>query len=53
MVLALLKTSPDTAVGRKLHEDPMIPNFGSPGFGPVLKPGMTLAIEPMVNAGKL
>lgn len=38
-------------VGRKLHEDPMIPNFGSPGFGPVLKPGMTLAIEPMVNMG--
>lgn len=38
-------------VGRKLHEDPQIPNFGAPGRGPVLKPGMTLAIEPMINAG--
>jgi methionyl aminopeptidase len=39
-------------VGHKLHEDPMIPNYGAPGFGPLLKPGMTLAIEPMVNAGR-
>jgi len=38
-------------VGRKLHEDPQIPNFGKPGKGTVLKPGMTLAIEPMVNQG--
>jgi len=38
-------------IGRKLHEDPPIPNFGLPGYGPVLKPGMTLAIEPMVNIG--
>lgn len=38
-------------VGRVLHEDPQIPNFGPPGRGPVLKPGMTLAIEPMVNLG--
>ena len=38
-------------VGRKLHEDPQIPNFGRPGKGPVLKPGMTLAIEPMINQG--
>lgn len=39
-------------VGAKLHEDPMIPNYGKAGYGPILKPGMTLAIEPMVNAGK-
>jgi methionyl aminopeptidase len=39
-------------VGRKLHEDPHIPNYGPPGRGPRLKPGMVLAIEPMVNAGK-
>lgn len=39
-------------VGHKLHEDPMIPNYGPAGQGPTLKPGMTLAIEPMVNAGK-
>ena len=38
-------------VGRKLHEEPQVPNFGRPGSGPKLKPGMTLAIEPMVNLG--
>lgn len=38
-------------VGRKLHEDPQIPNFGTAGKGAVLKPGMTLAIEPMINQG--
>jgi len=38
-------------IGRKLHEDPQIPNFGSPGNGVVLRRGMTLAIEPMVNLG--
>jgi methionyl aminopeptidase len=40
-------------VGRKLHEDPQVPNFGFSGKGPVLKPGMTLAIEPMINQGGL
>lgn len=39
-------------VGRKLHEEPQVPNFGKAGEGPKLKPGMTLAIEPMVNVGK-
>ncbi|MCL2488190.1 MAG: type I methionyl aminopeptidase [Oscillospiraceae bacterium] len=38
-------------VGTALHEDPGVPNFGTPGRGPRLVPGMTLAIEPMVNAG--
>jgi methionyl aminopeptidase len=38
-------------LGRELHEDPQIPNFGSPGRGPRLREGMTLAIEPMVNLG--
>lgn len=38
-------------IGRNLHEAPQIPNYGQPGQGPRLKPGMTLAIEPMVNAG--
>ncbi len=38
-------------VGRKLHEEPSVPNFGEAGTGAVLKDGMTLAIEPMVNAG--
>ena len=39
-------------VGRHLHEEPQVPNYGLPGRGPVLKPGMTLAIEPMVNLGR-
>jgi methionyl aminopeptidase len=39
-------------IGRNLHEPPQIPNFGSPNHGPKLRVGMTLAIEPMVNAGK-
>ena len=38
-------------VGRKLHEDPQVPNYGHPRTGPRLKAGMTLAIEPMVNMG--
>ncbi len=38
-------------VGAQLHEEPEVPNFGSPGRGPRLLPGMTLAVEPMVNAG--
>lgn len=38
-------------IGRNMHEDPQIPNFGLPGHGPLLKPGMVLAIEPMVNVG--
>jgi methionyl aminopeptidase len=38
-------------IGRALHEDPQIPNFGPKGRGPALKVGMTLAIEPMVSAG--
>ncbi len=38
-------------IGREMHEDPQIPNFGKPGTGPELEEGMVLAIEPMVNAG--
>jgi methionyl aminopeptidase len=38
-------------IGRRLHEPPQIPNYGAPGTGLRLKPGMVLAIEPMVNAG--
>ena len=38
-------------IGRELHEDPQVPNFGEPGRGPLLKPGMVLAIEPMVTMG--
>jgi methionyl aminopeptidase len=38
-------------IGTALHEDPQVPNFGEPGHGPRLRPGLVLAIEPMVNAG--
>lgn len=38
-------------IGSKMHESPQVPNFGKPGMGPRLRPGMTLAIEPMINIG--
>jgi methionyl aminopeptidase len=38
-------------IGRSMHEEPQVPNFGEPGRGPLLQEGMTLAIEPMINAG--
>ena len=38
-------------IGKELHEDPQIPNYGNPGYGIRLQPGMTIAIEPMVNMG--
>jgi methionyl aminopeptidase len=38
-------------IGRALHEDPQVPNFGEPGRGPLLRPGMVLALEPMVTMG--
>lgn len=40
-------------VGQRMHEDPQVPNFGSPGRGPRLQEGMTLAIEPMTSAGTI
>ena len=39
-------------VGAKLHEDPSVPNYGTPGRGVRLMPGMVIAIEPMINVGK-
>jgi methionyl aminopeptidase len=38
-------------IGRALHEDPQIPNYGEPGRGPVIRPGLVVAVEPMVNVG--
>ena len=38
-------------VNRRLHEDPQVPNYGPPGKGPKLRPGMTIAVEPMVLSG--
>ena len=39
-------------IGTSMHEDPQIPNFGLPGRGITLRPGMTIAVEPMINAGR-
>jgi len=49
--LAIVRTLVGHGVGRKMHEDPQIPNFGEPGTGPRLQEGMVLAIEPMTTAG--
>ncbi len=39
-------------IGKELHEDPQILNYGAPGRGITLRPGMTIAVEPMINAGR-
>src|SRR3954451_13028004 len=50
--LSIIRSLVGHGVGRAMHEDPQIPNFGEPGRGPELEAGMVLAIEPMVNAGR-
>ena len=49
--LAVIKSLVGHGIGRRMHEDPQIPNHGEPGRGPLLEEGMTFAIEPMVNIG--
>jgi len=49
--LAVVREYVGHGIGRQMHESPQIPNYGNPGQGPVLSTGMTLALEPMVNAG--
>jgi len=49
--LSVIRTLVGHGIGREMHEDPQVPNFGAPGKGPVLEEGTVLAIEPMVNAG--
>jgi methionyl aminopeptidase len=49
--LSVIRSLVGHGIGRSMHEDPQIPNFGEPGKGPELEEGMVLAIEPMVNAG--
>jgi methionyl aminopeptidase len=49
--LSIIRTLVGHGVGREMHEEPQVPNFGEPGKGPELEEGMVLAIEPMVNAG--
>ena len=48
---AIVKQFVGHGVGMSLHEDPQVPNYGKPGKGMRLRPGLVLAIEPMVNAG--
>jgi methionyl aminopeptidase len=49
--LSIIRSLVGHGIGRDMHEDPQIPNYGEPGRGPRLEAGMVLAIEPMVNAG--
>jgi methionyl aminopeptidase len=49
--LSVVREYTGHGIGRQMHEDPQIPNYGNAGEGPVLTKGMTLALEPMVNAG--
>jgi methionyl aminopeptidase len=49
--LSIIRTLVGHGIGREMHEDPQVPNFGEPGKGPELEVGTVLAIEPMVNAG--
>jgi methionyl aminopeptidase len=49
--LSIIRTLVGHGIGRDMHEEPQVPNFGDPGRGPELEEGMVLAIEPMVNAG--
>jgi methionyl aminopeptidase len=49
--LSIIRTLVGHGIGRDMHEDPQIPNYGEPGRGPELEEGMVFAIEPMVNAG--
>jgi methionyl aminopeptidase len=50
--LSVVRSLVGHGVGRSMHEEPQIPNFGEPGRGPALSEGMTLAIEPMINLGR-
>src|SRR3954447_8268110 len=49
--LSIIRTLVGHGIGRQMHEDPQVPNFGEPGKGPLLEAGTVLAIEPMVNVG--
>ena len=49
--LSVIRSLVGHGVGREMHEEPQVPNFGEPGKGPLLEEGMVFAIEPMVNAG--
>lgn len=50
--LSVVRSLVGHGVGRSMHEDPQVPNYGKPGKGPLLRPGMVLAIEPMTTTGR-
>ena len=50
--LSIVKSLVGHGIGRDMHEEPQVPNYGDPGKGVVLKEGMVLAVEPMVNVGR-
>ena len=50
--LAVVRSLVGHGVGREMHEDPQVPNFGQPGKGPLLEEGLVIAIEPMMTAGR-
>jgi methionyl aminopeptidase len=50
--LSIVRSLVGHGIGRSMHEDPQVPNYGEPGRGPLLEEGMVLAVEPMVNAGR-
>jgi len=50
--LSVIRSLVGHGVGRNMHEDPQVPNYGRPGRGPKLEPGMVLAVEPMLTAGR-
>jgi methionyl aminopeptidase len=50
--LSVIRSLVGHGVGRSMHEDPQVPNYGRPGKGPLLEEGMVLAVEPMTTAGR-
>jgi methionyl aminopeptidase len=50
--MSIVRSLVGHGIGREMHEEPQIPNYGDPGKGPLLEEGMVLAVEPMVNAGR-
>jgi methionyl aminopeptidase len=50
--LSIVRSLVGHGIGRDMHEEPQIPNYGDPGKGPLLEPGMVLAVEPMTTAGR-
>src|SRR5439155_23813863 len=50
--LSVIRALVGHGIGRQMHEDPQVPNFGEPGRGPLIEEGMVICVEPMVSAGR-